>query len=178
MADNPTRAPGEKLQTAILTFLMTGGGFALVTLIFVLFLNPGKAGEVARVEKEYQDLTALLSKPEKTALRAQAKLSEGQANTKTLSEVVNEALTTYQLDYGTFAATPPKAFKAGLDKVDLEIPVKPAKLLNIMQFMAAVRDAKKTIQVESATITRDRRALGEEDDSWSATVHFVDYISK
>ena len=51
----------EKLQITVLTLAMTGGGFALLTLVFVFFLNPGAANEADRLQKRSDNRRALLS---------------------------------------------------------------------------------------------------------------------
>ena len=46
-------------------------------------------------------------------------------------------------------------------------------------FTAAVKDTKKSIQVDSMRIDRERRGKDKEiPDSWTATVDFVYYVAK
>ena len=179
MAKSSEKGMSEKFQVAMLTFAMTGGGFALVTLVLVLLLNPSAKATSEDSEKRYNDLVKLLSKPESKALREQARLSEAQGQAKGLSDIVREKLQSFQIDFSSFPEPKPTTLTAGLVRLDLELSLKPAKLSSILQFLGAVKDAKKTIKVETLTINRDRsRAKTADDDSWSASAHFVDYVSK
>ena len=88
-----------------------------------------------------------------------------------------EALQRHQLDTANFQQPRTKTSKSGLEEVSQRIDVKPARMANILQFVATVKDARKTIQVETFSINRDPKAKGD-DDSWTATVDFVDYVTK
>jgi len=178
MARESEKESSEKLQIVILTFGMTGAGFALLALILALFLNPSKAAQVDELKKEYAKLTSFLQNPEMKNLRVQAKLSEAQENKKSLREIISEAMTARQLQQGAFPMAKTTDLKAGLQKVEQTIDLKAAKMLNILQFIGHVKDAKKTIQVETVSITRDRASKDQDEDSWAASVRFVDYIQK
>ena len=180
MAKSSEKGMSEKFQVAMLTFAMTGGGFALVTLALAVFHNPSAKATSEDAERRYNDLTKLLSKSEVRSLREQAKLSEAQGQAKSLSEIVSEKLQSFQLEFSSFPEPKPSELRAGLVRLDLDLTLKPAKLSNILQFLGAVKDAKKTIKVESLTINRDRttRAKSADEDSWNGSVHFVDYVSK
>ena len=179
MAKSSEKGMSEKFQVAMLTFAMTGGGFALVSLVLVLLLNPSAKATSEDSEKKYNELTKLLSKSEVKSLREQAKLSEAQGQAKSLSEIVSEKLKSFQLEFSSFPEPKPMDLRAGLVRLDLEISLKPSTLSSILQFLGAVKDAKKTVKVETLTINRDRtRSKAADDDSWSAVVHFVDYVSK
>jgi type II secretory pathway component PulM len=167
----------EKLQIIILTFAMTGGAFALVTLLLVFWFNPSAEQRAQALEAEYKDLTQLLLKQEMRDLRANAKMSEGQENNRPIGEIVMDSLQKFELEPRTFPQARTKTSKSGLEEVTQKIDVKPARLANLLQFVASVKDARKTIQVETISINRDTRAKGD-DDSWTATVDFVDYVTK
>ncbi len=178
MARTSDKQSGEKFQIVILTFGMTGAGFALLALLLILFLNPSKAAQVEELKKEYAKLTTLLQGPEMKNLRVQAKLSEAQENKKGLREIISETLTARQLQQGSFPMAKTTDLKVGLQKVEQNIDVKAAKILNILQFIGDVKDSKKTIQVEMVNFSRDRSAKDQEEDSWAASIRFVDYIQK
>jgi hypothetical protein len=179
MAKSSEKGMSEKFQVAMLTFAMTGGGFALVSLVLVLLLNPSAKATSEDSEKKYNELTKLLSKSEVKSLREQAKLSEAQGQAKSLSEIVSEKLQTFQLEFSSFPEPKSTDLRAGLVRLDLDLSLKPAKLSSVFQFLGAVKDAKKTVKAETLTINRDRtRSKTPDDDSWSATIHFVDYVSK
>ena len=167
----------EKFQIIILTFGMTGAGFALLTLVLVTFLNPGKVETLDALKKEYGELTKLLQTSEMRNLRAQAKLGEGQQNTLDIREIIQKALEARMLTANVFGQAKLTQEKGGLERKEQTIDLRPAKLLNILQFVGDVRDAKKTIQVHMVSLNRDRSAR-EEDDSWSANIRFVDYGQK
>jgi hypothetical protein len=171
------RESSEKLQISVLTFLMTGGGFALVTLVFVLLLNPSSRSEADDLSRRYKDLIALLSSPDMKSLRTQAELSKGQENTKSLREIVGDTLGKYGLDFKSFpAAKLVTQGKSGLEEIHQQIDLKPAKLGSILSFVSAVKEAKKTIQVENVTLNREVR--GKDEDMWTASATFADYTSK
>lgn len=176
------RDSSEKLQIAVLTFAMTGGGFALVTLVFILFLNPSSRSLADDLTRKYKELTTLLLSQEMKGLRTQERISQVKSGDKgdlDLRGIVGENLTRYQLEYKSFPqAKRVNEGKAGLEETHQQIDLKPAMLTPILQFVAEVKDTKKTIQVESVNITREARAKEKEDDSWTASVTFVDYVSK
>ena len=179
MARKAGKESNEKLQIAILTLAMTGGGFALLTMVLAFYLNPA-AGEVtAAAQKEYKELVKLLESPDMKNLRAQAKLSEGQEGKRDLRQVISEAMSSRQLQQGNFPAAKITEGKGGMQKVEQSIDLKSAKLLQIFQFLGDVLDAKKTIRAESLTLTRERRSQQDsEGDSWGSTLRFVDYVQQ
>lgn len=177
MPRTTSKDASEKLQITILTFAMTGGGFALLTLLLIFWLNPSAEQKALGLEAAYKNLKELLLKQEMRDLRANAKMSEGQENNRPIGEIVLETLQKYQLEYPTFPQARTKVAKSGLEEVTQRIDVKPARMANILQFVATVKDARKTIQVETFSINRDTKAKGD-DDSWTATVDFVDYVTK
>ncbi len=167
---------GEKLQIAILTFAMTGGGFALLTLLLI-FLNRGAAEDANRMEKSYKDLTATLLDAEMRQLRANAPRGE-PATDNSLGEIVKAALDRNGLKCSNFPQVKPKpGKKAGLEELPLRITVDPAKLQPLLMFVAEVQEAKKTINVESVDFKRDNRSKPEEE-LWTATVDFIEYVTK
>jgi hypothetical protein len=178
MARKSEKDTSEKLQIAMLTFGMTGAGFAILAVILALFLNPRAAARVDNLKAEYKRLTSYLVTERVRNLRAQDKLNEGQENTRGIREIISQALDSRQLQQGTFPMPKRTELKkgGGLEKIEQTIDVRSAKLLQILQFLGDVKDAKKTIQVESVNIWRDRKT--QDDDSWNATLRFADYERK
>jgi hypothetical protein len=169
----------QKFEIALFTCAFLAGGLLIITLVLSMFMNPSAESEVERLEKSYKEQGKLLRSPEMKSLRAQAKLSEGQDNRKTLKEIIDEQYKRYGLEMDRFPAATPKKVSAGIEAVPQQIVLKPAKLVSILQFVAAVQEAKKSIQVESVRLDRPRRGREKEvPDAWSATVDFVDYVAK
>ena len=172
--EKDAKSTGEKLQIAILTLGMTAGGFALLTAILVLHMNPSAAERVENLGKTRDNLLKALNDPELRELRAQAKLNEGQANNRSLRDIIFEKKDLRALDLGTLPAA--KITEEGqIQKVEQTVNLKPARLVQILQFLGDLKDAKKTIQIESVTIARDRRSQ-ENEDSWTCTLRVVDYV--
>ena len=179
MARSGEKDSGEKLQIAILTLAMTAGGFALVTLIFVLFVNPSARERATKAEGEYEELTKMLGSQEMQELRATAERSAGQDKTTTLRDTVVETLALYGLAYKSVNPPKVKPIKAGLDEVTQKLPLQPAPLVAILQYVATVENAKKTFQVLSLDLNRDRgKRSAPDNELWTATVEFRDYVSK
>ena len=176
MARKSNKNTGEKTQIAVLTFAMTGGGFALLTLVLVLFLNPRAERRVAAWQQEYKNLTELLKTTDMKNLRAQAEREKGQDINKDLRDVIEASRTQRQLPPGSLPFPRTTPLKGGLTRVEQTVDVKSAKMRNILMFIGDVRDAKKNIQVEQVTIARDTRTRGADDDTWNASVKFVDYV--
>lgn len=175
MARKSDKSNSEKMQIAVLTFAMTGGGFALLTLILVLFLNPRVDERLVRLKQTYKNLTDLLQTSEMVALRAQARIEAEQKNDKGLREIIEEARVQRQLPPGSLPFPRERELKGGLKKIEQSVDVKSARMVNILMFLGDVVDARKTIQVEQVTIARDTRSRGE-DDAWNASIKFVDYV--
>lgn len=174
----PGDAGDQKFEIALFTCAFLAGGLLVITLILAVFMNPSVASDVASLETSYKDQVKLLRSPEIKNLRAQAKVSEGQDNQKTLKEIVSEQLKAYGLEFSRFPDAKPKPGR-GIEEFAQQITLKPSKLVDILQFIAAVKDAKKSIQVDSVRIDRERRGRDKEvPDSWTATVDFVDYVAK
>jgi len=173
----PTAAKdsSEAFQIAIFTCAFVAGGLALITLVLALFMRPSAAQEVAAAEDEYKKISALLQNQEMKSLRDQAKLTEGKELNLTLKDILYEKKKDFQIDFNRLPETksPPVA---GIEVVRQTVELKPASMTPILRFMATVKEAKKTIQVEQVRLEKDRRA--KSDDSWVATIHFVDYVAK
>jgi hypothetical protein len=170
-----TKDSSEAFQIAIFTCAFVGGGLALITLVLALFMNPSAAGAVEAAEDEYKKLSALLQTQDMKVLREQAKLTEGKDLKLTLKEIILENLKNFQLEYTRFTDTRPVS-QAGIEVLRQPVELKPATLRPILQFMATVKEAKKSIQVEQIRLEKDRRS--KDGDMWVATIDFVDYVGK
>ena len=166
---------GEKLQIAILTFFMTAGGFLLLTLVFTLFFNPRLDTRMKKAETEYKQLCALLQKEDVRRLRQQDRLNQEKGDEQGLRRLISDNLSKYGLQFREFRAPRRKSTKkGGITEISQPITLLPASMTPILQFVAAVQAARKSIQVASLDLTRNKRAaVGE--DSWQASVVFVDY---
>lgn len=178
MAKTDSSESSETLQIAILTFFMTAGGFLILTLVFTFWFNPEAGARLEAAEKTYQDLAKLLSQEEMRRLRQQDRESKESANDQGLREIIDEKLDVYSVQYRE--VRPPKRSptkKGGMIEITQSVPLEPAPMMRILQFVAAVADVRKSIQVDSIDLSRNKRA-GEDEDSWQATVIFVDYESE
>ncbi|MGQ9591456.1 MAG: hypothetical protein ACUVYA_14325, partial [Planctomycetota bacterium] len=147
------------------------------TLVLVVFVNPAKYAKVEALKKKTFELEKLLDSPEMRNLRAQAKLNESQASTKGLRDIAYEAMKRRDLYQQNFPAAKVTDIR-GIQKLEQSVTLKPAKLRNILQYLGDMKDGKPTIQVESVSLTRDRRPSSGDKDSWNATVEFADYVPK
>jgi hypothetical protein len=167
----------EAFQIAIFTCGFVAGGLALITLVLGFFMRPSAAEEVSAAEDDYRKLSTLLQDPVMQQLRGQAKLTEGkESKNNTLKEILYEKKGNFPaIDFNRLPETKP-VLQANIEIVRQTVELKPAPMTPILHFMQTVREAKKTIQVEQVRFERDRRS--KSDDSWVATVHFVDYVAK
>ena len=164
---------GEKLQIAILTFFMTAGGFLLLTLVFTLFFNPRLDTRMKKAETEYKQLCALLQKEDVRRLRQQDRLNQEKGDEQGLRRLISENLSKYGLQFREFRS-PRESTKKGVTEISQPITLLPASMTPILQFVAAVQAARKSIQVASLDMNRNKRAAAGED-SWQASVMFIDY---
>ena len=169
---------GEWLQIATLTFAMTGGGFALVLLLLKFFMIPDAQTGANTAEENYKRLSVELLKPATKDLRVNAKRAQGQDLSTTLGEIVKQSLDANGVRFaGTFPAANVKKSDRGPEEHRLKIISEPSPLQPLIDFVAAVEQRKKTIQVEAASFKRDTRAKPDED-AWICTVELVDYVAR
>lgn len=178
----PRVAPQESselLQIVTLTLAMTGAAFAILTLVFKLFLNPGAENDAAQAEKGYAELTRTLLDPTNKELRANAKRSEGQDLTKTLAEIVADAADKNGVKLDDLPKVTARSKQPGLEEQELSInKMQPTALNNLIYFVQDVQKRKKTIQVENFNLKRDTRTKSSEDALWTVSVKFVDYVTQ
>lgn len=174
MAHDSGKQAGEKSQIAILTFAMTAGGFALLTLLLALKLNPDSRERVTHLTAQSTKLMQLLDNVETRNLRHQAKQTEQQDATKGLADVIFEAVRGRGLTQGNIPPARTQDTK-GIRRIEQTVQLNAGKLGAIFQLVGDLKDAKKTIRIETVDVTRDRRAQ-ETEDSWTATLKVVDYV--
>lgn len=174
MARESGKQAGEKIQIAVLTFAMTAGGFALLTLALAMKLNPDSAERVTTLESKSKLLVKLLDDPETRNLRWQAKQTEGQDSTKGLADIIFDAVRGRGLTQGNI---PPARTQdtRGIRRIEQTVQLNPGKLSSIFGLVGDLKDSKKTIRIETVDVTRDRKAA-EDEDSWTATLKIVDYV--
>lgn len=166
---------GEKLQIAILTFFMTAGGFLLLTLVFAFYFNPRLDTRMKKAEKEYVELCKLLQQDNVRRLRQQDRLNQEKGGEQDdIKTLISENLSRYGIQYREFRSSRPSKKKGGITEIAQPITLQPAPMTPILQFVAAVQASRKSIRVASLDLTRNKRAAGE--DSWQASVMFIDYV--
>ena len=165
----------EWLQIAILAGFFTAGGFALVALVLLLFLNPRKEVEANTFQGDYTRLVKLLESKDMKILRQTAKTSEGEEGAKDLREIVQDAMILYALGFKDFGRPTERPLQ-GMVEITQKIVLNPAPLRSIVQFVTEVEESKKTINVASVQFRKESRGRTEnERQQWQATVEFVDY---
>ena len=165
---------GEKLQIAILTFFMTAGGFLLLTLVFSFYLNPKLDTRMKAAEKTYQNLCKLLQQDDVRRLRQQDRLNQEKGAEENLKTLISENLSKFGIEYREFRPARKLTKKGGITEIAQPIALKAASMTPILQFVAAVQASRKSIQVASLDMNRNKRAAAGED-SWQASVMFIDY---
>ena len=164
--------PGELVQIVILTLGMTGGGFLLLYLAMVLFMIPSATTAAADAERRNGDLTKLLLKQDIKELRRESKIQAEAGEQKGLEEIIPDMLKRWGVDRDRLVPATREGQKGW------NVTTRPAPMRSLLSFVVAVREAKKTVQVESLKVTRGRRrGAGEAEDSWVADVVFLDYGS-
>jgi hypothetical protein len=171
-----TGKSAEWLQISILAGFFTAGGFAVVTIALVFFLNPGKASETVTEARAYEEIKKLLSQEDMKLLRQEdRRLKEDKGSEKDLRTIISDAMTAEQLTFSSFPSATSKPPQGGVVEVEQKLVLKPAPLSPILQFIAKVKEAKKSIEVANLTIKNEKRKGQEGEDTWQATVDFVDY---
>ena len=163
----------EKLQIAILTFFMTAGGFLILTFVFTLYLNPRLDTRMKSAEREYEALCKLLQQDDVRRLRQHDRENQEKGGEQDLKTLITEHLERYGLDYREFRSPRKTPKKGGITEIAQQISLQPAPMRPILQFVAAVQASRKSINVKSLDFNRPRAAAGE--DSWQASVIFIDY---
>lgn len=165
--------PGELLQIVILTLGMTGGGFLLLYLVMVLFMIPSATTAAENAEARNAELTKELLKQDIKELRRDSKIQEEAGEQKGLEEIIPDMLGRWGVERDRLVP----ASREG--QTGWNVTTKPAPLRSLLSFAVAVREAKKTVQVESLKVSRGRRrgGAGGPEDAWVADIVFLDYGS-
>jgi type II secretory pathway component PulM len=166
--------PGELMQFAILTLAMLGGGFAALFVILNFIIVPRLEAKVDVERSMYQQLRTLLHSDEMKALRREAKAQEGSTGERMLVNVLTEEMNRYGLVPEREQRLEEREVKPGLIEQTQKLNLRPAPMVKILQFVASVANAKKTIHVEQVQLNRPKT----DTDSWSALISFVDYAVK
>ena len=178
MADSKS----ETLQLWIMTLFFTAAGFLIVTLGFTYYASPKKAKEADAAERDYAQLTKLLTTAETKRLRHEFKVNDEKATDEGLRELISENLKTQGLEYDKFPAA--KAERAtnragrakSVQAVGQKITLKSSPLRPVLSFVGSVAESKKSIRVAALDLSRGRsRADKDSNDSWNASVDFIDY---
>ena len=179
MAKKPLSGKDEKLQIAVLTFFMTAAGFLLLTLYLQWFSIPSQEARAENAKKAYADLTKELQDQEMRQLRHQAKLEEETSSDQNVREIINEKLQVYGLAWADFPAAKAKGSRQekGLTEITQTLVLEAAPMQKVLQFIASVREVKKSVEISSVDLNRDKRGrkADPEADSWKTTVVFIDY---
>jgi hypothetical protein len=167
----------EILQISILTLAMTGGGFFLLWLVLRLWLIPSVGGEVGSEKRQYEDLVKLLDDPKTKELRDKVRGQEGEAEERSVDRIITEELAAQSLEYSSL--NPDKKESATLVEESWTLKIKPAQMHKVLQFVARVRGAKKSVRVASFNLNRVRAGRDATSaDSWTADVEFVEFRPK
>jgi hypothetical protein len=166
--------PGELLQIGVLTLAMTGGGFFLLYLVLTLFMVPAAQDNSHSAQKEYENVSKLLTGSRAKQLRQDAREQAGAENARSLEEIIAEKRRAYGIDSQRLTSVTHRDNLNGR-----QLTTAPAPLRQLLSFVVDVREAKKTIQVQSLKLNRPPRSRDStDDDIWSATVVFLDYEPK
>ncbi len=172
--NNSPDGGGEKLQIAILTFFMTAGGFLVLTLVFSFLVNPLQDTRMKAAEKTYEDLCKLLQQDDVRRLRQQDRLNQEKGDEEDLRQLISQNLSTYGLEFRDFRPMKRSIKKGGITEVTQQITLQAASMTPVLQFVAAVQGARKSVRVASLDLTRNKRAAAD-SDSWQTSVIFIDY---
>ena len=171
---------GETLQIVILTLFMTGGGFALISLVLALFLVPARADELDQQIKDAESLGKLLAKDNPKALmwdlRKRAREAEKAQGSASLRSRIES-------QFGSLVPTQHQATaerKIGNTKEETsKVDFKEVKLQEAFNFIARVKAENPSIQVGQLVISRGaagtRSAAAPDEDKWSVNVTFQIY---
>src|SRR5262245_23125605 len=167
---------GETLQIVILTLFMTGGGFALISLVLALFLVPARANEVDKQIKDATSLAELLAqknnpKTQMWDLRKKAKEAEKAEGSQSLRSRVEAQFG--PLVYSSFPATVQKKYGNTIEMTQ-KVDFKEAKLQQVFDFVARVKQENPSVQVGQLRVSRPANRPGQsgDEDKWTTSVTF------
>jgi hypothetical protein len=172
---------GETIQIVILTLFMTGGGFALISLVLALFLVPARADEVDQQIQDAKALGELLAKNNQKSLmwdlRKRAKEAEKAEGSANLRSRVENQLGPLQGSVTVFPAKTEK--KIGNTREESQkIDFKDVKLQQVFDFVARVKQENPSVQVGQLRISRPpntRAGSGGDEDKWTVSATFYLY---
>jgi hypothetical protein len=169
---------GEFLQIIILTLAMTGGGFGLLYLGLKFWMIPKVAQRVKNEDGDYEKLTKLLASQEMIDLRENAKEQEETNRADSLAAIIDEEIKLKNLSLTSRVQGRPSP-KGNIIGQSQTLKIDVAPMRDIVEFVARVRHAKKSVRIETFNMkraTRSRNAAVE--DAWTATVQIVEFKPK
>ncbi len=179
-AKNPDAAVGparggkktsEFLQITLLSLFMTGGFFALFSLV-LLFIIPGKKDAIRAQANDLTELIKLLDeKGELRKTRDQANEFKKAGTEVNLRNIVDSNLD--PLGWSNFPEMNPRPLKGKTIEFSQNIKLKEADLQSLLNFIGRVKHAQNSIRVGSMNFSRNRRATTK--DAWDATMTFFYY---
>lgn len=167
-------ASNELLQIVLLTLAMTGGGLLVLFLVLHFWMVPRKRDEAEMAKRAYAQLGTLLTSDELRTLKAQAQAREaaGEEN-RAQQDIIELAIAPHGLKQSRLGL--PRDLpqeKAQLQSVTLD----PAPLSNILRFLVAVKQAKRSIEIDKISFSQPGSGRNRESGTYSATIDFIDYL--
>ena len=162
-------ASSELMQIVFLTLAMTGGTLMLLFLMLHFFLLPGKHAEVVRAQDDYTKLAILLRWGKMKDLRLEEKnrLTAGEQD-KDLNEIITDRATVNGVLFESQGRAKVDA-RTGIESRNVKL--QPAGMQAIFRFIVEVREAKKTVRVETFNLQPTRGAT----EMFKADITFIDY---
>src|SRR5262245_54854932 len=171
----------ETLQIVILTLFMTGGGFAMISLVLALFLVPARANELDQQIRDATALGELLAKNNQKSLlwdlRKRVPEAEKAEGSATLRSRIESQLGPLQTQGSVTRHHPTTERKIGNTKEETsKVDLKDAKLQQVFDFVARVKLENPSVQVGQLRVSRGaagtRSAAAADEDKWSVNVTF------
>ena len=170
-------SPGELLQIVILTLAMTGGGFCLLYVGLRFWMIPEVVRKVDIERRDYEKLVELLESSDMVDLRANHKEQE-DSNQESLAQIIDEERQLKRLSFSSRTPGRPKT-SGQIVEESQTLKLEAAPMRDIVEFIARVRHAKKTVRIESFNLKRASRSRSATaEDAWIATVQIVEFKSK
>jgi len=166
----------ELLQIVILTLAMTSGGFCLLYLGLKVFMIPRVAQKVETEARDYEKLAALLSSQELIELRANAKEQAETDQQDSLPVIIDREVAAKNLDVLSRVPGPPRISGNIIEEKHTR-KLGAAPMRDVLEFVARVRNSKKSVRVEAFDMQRARTGRGgdEVEDSWTSSIDFVEF---
>jgi len=183
------KGSGETIQIVILTLFMTGGGFALISLVLSLFLIPARADDLERQMQDEKSLSELLARKNNAKnrmwdLRSRARDAEKAVGSTSLRERVESQLGPLQSNVTNFPKVNEHLIGGKTMEHSQGIDLKDARLQDVFDFVARVKQNNPSVHVGSVKVTRSTRGSGSgaagggaDDDKWQVNLVFYLYTT-